>query len=72
VVALGPLNVQGERGEYDRPYTAQSITQRLPTKGKCWPQGSKKGMNNKVLRGKQIRAKWGVNNVGLPLCSRQH
>jgi hypothetical protein len=48
------------------------ITQRVPTKGKCYSQESKKGMDNKTYRVKQVRVKYASNGVGVPPYGTQY
>ena len=50
VVALGCLDVQDEKGEQSRYWTAQSITWRASVKDKCYSQRSKKGTISKTYR----------------------
>jgi hypothetical protein len=50
MVALGCLDVRGERGEQSCYWTAQSITWRASTKDKCYSQRPKKGTTSKTYR----------------------
>jgi hypothetical protein len=50
----------------------QSITWRVPTKGKCYSQESKKGTGNETYRVKQVRAKHADNRAGVPPYGAQH
>ena len=55
------------RGATELPLNHQSITRRVPTKGKCYSQESKKGMDSETYRVKQVRAKLANNGEGFPL-----
>ena len=54
------------RGVTELPLNHQSITRRVPMKGKCYSQESKKGMDSETYRVKQIRAKHADNGAGVP------
>jgi hypothetical protein len=54
------------RGVTESPLNYQSITQRVPTKGKCYSQELKKGVDSKTYRVKQVRAKLANNGEGFP------
>ena len=55
------------RGATESPLNHRSITQRAPTKGKCYSQESKKGVDSKTYRAKQVGAKHTNNGEGFPL-----
>jgi hypothetical protein len=54
------------RGATESPLSHQSITQRAPTKGKCYSQESKKGTDSGTYRVKQVRAKRTENGAEVP------
>jgi hypothetical protein len=53
------------RGATESPLNHQSITRRVPTKGKCYSQESKKGMDSETYRVKQVRVKHVDNGAGV-------
>jgi hypothetical protein len=60
------------RGATESPLNHQSITRRVPTKGKCYSQESKKGTDSETYRVKQVRAKHADDRIGVPLCGTQY
>ena len=60
------------RGVIELPLNHQSITQRVPTKGKCYSQESKKGAGSETYRVKQVRVKHADNGAGVPPYGTQH
>jgi hypothetical protein len=54
------------RGVTESPLNYQLITQRVPIKGKCYSEESKKGVDSETYRVKQIRAKHADNGAGVP------
>ena len=54
------------RGATESPLNHWLITRRAPTKGKCYSQESKKGMDDETYRVKQVRAKYADNGAGVP------
>jgi len=60
------------RGATELPLNHQSITRRVPTKGKCYSQESKKGTDSGTYRVKQIRAKHADDGAGVPLYGTQY
>ena len=55
------------RGATESSLNHRSITRRALTKGKCYSQEPKKGMDNGTYRVKQVRAKCTDNRAGVPL-----
>jgi hypothetical protein len=64
VVTLGCLDVQGERVEQSRYWTAQSITWRASMRDKCYSQRPKKGTTSKTYRC-EAREEWPKGFSGL-------
>ena len=60
------------RGATESSLNHQSITRRVPTKGKCYSQESKKGTDSETYRVKQVRAKHVDDGAGVPLYGTQH
>jgi hypothetical protein len=60
------------RGATESSLNHWSITRRVPTKGKCYSQESKKGASNEAYRVKQVRAKYADSGAGVPPCGTQH
>jgi hypothetical protein len=60
------------RGATESPLNHWLITQRAPAKGKCYSQESKKGVDSKTYRVKQLRAKHTGNGAGVPPYGIQH
>ena len=54
------------RGAMELSLSHQSITQRVPMKGKCYSQESRKGTDSETYRVKQVRAKHVGNGAGVP------
>jgi hypothetical protein len=55
------------RGVTESQLNHQSITRRAPTRGKCYSQESKKGVDSETYRVKQVRVKVANNGEGFPL-----
>jgi len=60
------------RGVTESPLNHRSITQRVPTKGKCYSQESRKGMDSETYRVKQVRAKYADIGAGVPPYGTQY
>jgi len=56
----------------ESPLNHWSITQRVPTKGKCYSQESKKGVLSETYRVKQVGVKHAGNGAGVPPYGTQH
>jgi hypothetical protein len=54
------------RGATESPLSHPLITQRAPTKGKCYSHESKKGTGSGTYRVKQIGTKCAGNEAGVP------
>ena len=65
VVALGCW-MEEMRGATESSLSHQLITQRAPTKGKCYSQKSRKGMDSETYRVKWLRAKCADGGVEVP------
>jgi hypothetical protein len=55
------------RGAMELSLSHQSITQRVPMKGKCYSQESRKGTDSETYRVKQVWAECDDNRTGFPL-----
>ena len=55
------------RGATESSLNHRSITRRVPIKGKCYSQESKKSTGSEAYRVKQVRAKCTDNRAGVPL-----
>jgi len=60
------------RGATELPLNHWLITRRAPTKGKCYSQESKKGVDSETYREKQVRAKHADNGAEVPPYGIQH
>jgi hypothetical protein len=60
------------RGATESSLNHWLITRRVPTKGKCYSQESKKGTGSETYRVKQVRAKHAGNGAGVPPYGTQH
>jgi hypothetical protein len=60
------------RGATESPLNHWSITRRAPTKGKCYSQELKKGVDNETYRVKQVGAKHADSGAGVPPYGTQH
>jgi len=64
--------MEEKRGATESPLNHQLITWRVPTRGKCYSQESKKGVPSETYRVKQGGAKLVDNGAGVPPCGIQH
>jgi hypothetical protein len=60
------------RGATESSLNHQPMTQRAPTKGKCYSQESKEGTSSETYRVKQVRVKHAESGAGVPPYGTQY